>query len=663
MTVVKIVPFPGPEGSGGGGTPGPQGPVGPQGPQGEQGPQGPQGEPGGGGNTGDVLFENTNIYADAGDTLYLEAYDENGNIGSKITLDGDNGRTKVSGFSSVWNDSFSTSDWATAEWTVDEYNNNIVNFTGAPTIEDYVANQLGYRTNIKISINGGEPIVYNGAGYGGGNVNIDTGSVVAPTNPTTVTSFVFYYQNESSLDVNYDNGSIDIAARDLTINLNTTEGRDINIISADDATVRATGDDLNLHAGDDIRFTSNYGTEVGQEYYWRMDSEAKFQLPGQGYIENPIDASGDGYGYDTLKLVPDAEIESNGQYLIIDPTAPNHIHIRAGGVQDYSNAELILGGERAGVRVSDGSGNVSIQSKREDYNWTYPNINVEGGGTYIVSTEVAEPDINDFMIIEGIKYIITSVTRDEINDTTSYQTTPSFNFVYNNSYTFTRDNGNYLWTFGAFDDQPVLILPSEEPVIVNMSVPGDITLSAYNGVKLSFADTEGAGLKFPDDTVQTTAYIPGGDIFGASASFYSTADQGPHTANSIQAFTFNNTDWTTGVTLGGTSQITMTNAGKYNIAFSAQLHQTNGSGTINIWLNKNGTPMSNTNTKVAVTANNPYYVAAWNLFVDAAAGDYYELMWSSDSNNTVIEYEAATGSGPTLHPAIPSVILTVNQVG
>jgi hypothetical protein len=150
---------------------------------------------------------------------------------------------------------------------------------------------------------------------------------------------------------------------------------------------------------------------------------------------------------------------------------------------------------------------------------------------------------------------------------------------------------------------------------------------------------------------------------GASASFFSTADQGPHTANAIQAFTFNNTDWVTGVTLGSTTQVTMTNAGKYNIAFSAQLHQTNGSGVVNIWLNKNGTPMANTNTKVAIASSNRFAVAAWNLFVDAAAGDYYELMWSSDSSNTVIEYEAATGSDATLHPAVPSIILTVNQVG
>lgn len=42
-------------------------------------------------------------------------------------------------------------------------------------------------------------------------------------------------------------------------------------------------------------------------------------------------------------------------------------------------------------------------------------------------------------------------------------------------------------------------------------VPGIINLSAYLGVDLAFSDTEGSGLKFPDDTIQTTAYVETGE--------------------------------------------------------------------------------------------------------------------------------------------------------
>ena len=72
-------------------------------------------------------------------------------------------------------------------------------------------------------------------------------------------------------------------------------------------------------------------------------------------------ASGDGLGYSTLELVPDSNLYNNHQYLIIDPTAPNHIHLRAGGTQDASTAELYLGGERNHVRIRDGIG-VSLQN-------------------------------------------------------------------------------------------------------------------------------------------------------------------------------------------------------------------------------------------------------------------------------------------------------------
>lgn len=147
-------------------------------------------------------------------------------------------------------------------------------------------------------------------------------------------------------------------------------------------------------------------------------------------------------------------------------------------------------------------------------------------------------------------------------------------------------------------------------------------------------------------------------------SFYDEIQQ-TGSANSIQAVRLRTTDFSNGVSIAGTnnSRITIGHDGKYNIAFSAQLHQTNSSAVINIWLAKNGTAMAWTNTKASITANNPYYVAAWNFFVDATAGDYYELMWSSDSSNTVIEVAGSTGSGANLHPEIPSVILTVNQIG
>ena len=73
-------------------------------------------------------------------------------------------------------------------------------------------------------------------------------------------------------------------------------------------------------------------------------------------IQGAGTASGDGNGYSTLELVPDTSLYVNNQYLVIDPTEPQHIHIRAGGTQDASTASLFLGGEKNNVRVIDGTG-------------------------------------------------------------------------------------------------------------------------------------------------------------------------------------------------------------------------------------------------------------------------------------------------------------------
>jgi hypothetical protein len=246
-----------------------------------------------------------------------------------------------------------------------------------------------------------------------------------------------------------------------------------------------------------------------------MSEIGQFELPGAGYIENPTNSSGDGGNKDTIKIVPDADLLDDNilnvdQYLIIDPTGPNHIHIRAGGVQDYSTADLILGGERAGVKVSDTDGTTVVESKQEDYNWTYENINGDEGPVYSVNTAMAEPDINDFMIMDGAKYVITSVTRDEPNGVTSYETTPSFNFIYNESYTFTRDNGEHTWTFSTAG---YLNGPTETGrlrVTGIMNDDGDLYVQSDQDVVIGGGESNGEFLNDPTDPDNQIATV--GDI-------------------------------------------------------------------------------------------------------------------------------------------------------
>jgi hypothetical protein len=142
-------------------------------------------------------------------------------------------------------------------------------------------------------------------------------------------------------------------------------------------------------------------------------------------------------------------------------------------------------------------------------------------------------------------------------------------------------------------------------------------------------------------------------------SFYDTTDQTAAVINTAYAMTFNSTDLSQGVYLGSpTSRVYVDTHNVYNIQFSAQLVNTAG-GTHNtwIWLRKNGTDVANSATTLRLQGNNAEEVAAWNFLLDMNAGDYFELMW--EVSDLAVSLLADPASA--VHPAIPSVILTVTD--
>jgi len=142
-------------------------------------------------------------------------------------------------------------------------------------------------------------------------------------------------------------------------------------------------------------------------------------------------------------------------------------------------------------------------------------------------------------------------------------------------------------------------------------------------------------------------------------SFYDTTDQTAAVINTAYAMTFNSTDLSAGVTIGTpTSRVYVDTHNVYNIQFSAQFVNTAG-GTHNVWvwLRKNGTDVANSATTLRLQGNNAEAVAAWNFLLDMNAGDYFELMW--EVSDLAVSLFADPASA--VHPAIPSVILTVTD--
>ena len=182
--------------------------------------------------------------------------------------------------------------------------------------------------------------------------------------------------------------------------------------------------------------------------------------------------------------------------------------------------------------------------------------------------------------------------------------------------------------------------------------------------------TGNTGPTGPASTVTGPTGVAGpqgaGGATGYYASFYSSTDQSANVTDTAYPIYAENQDIANGISMqtdasGNKSKITFAYSGVYDLQFSLQLHNNGGGGsgnTVNIWLSKNGINVPSTDTKVTVQSNNPYVVAAWDFMLSVNAGDYYQLIWSTDNTNIGID----TGAAGTINPAIPSVIFTVMQV-
>ncbi|MFM6841102.1 MAG: hypothetical protein ACKOVI_01600 [Candidatus Planktophila sp.] len=162
------------------------------------------------------------------------------------------------------------------------------------------------------------------------------------------------------------------------------------------------------------------------------------------------------------------------------------------------------------------------------------------------------------------------------------------------------------------------------------------------------------------------AGAPGG--FGAYGSFYDTTTV-ILVQNVATPIPLGITQFAKDITVTSGSKITFSTSGKFSIAFSSQvIKEDAGDDTISIWLCKGSnagacTNVPWTNTDMIFSGANSRNVAAWNFFVDATSGDYFQLMISSAGTTLRTKILSVPAQSSPARPEIPGTILTVNQVG
>ena len=134
--------------------------------------------------------------------------------------------------------------------------------------------------------------------------------------------------------------------------------------------------------------------------------------------------------------------------------------------------------------------------------------------------------------------------------------------------------------------------------------------------------------------------------------------------NTATLMTLNTTDFASGISINN-SEITVTNAGIYNLQFSAQFQNTDTAfQDVYIWLKQNGTDITGSTGFVSIpnrhAGTNGHSIVGWNYFLSMNANDYIEIYWSVPNVAVSIQHLAASGT-PT-KPSTQSVVATLSFV-
>lgn len=156
-----------------------------------------------------------------------------------------------------------------------------------------------------------------------------------------------------------------------------------------------------------------------------------------------------------------------------------------------------------------------------------------------------------------------------------------------------------------------------------------------------------------------------GTSSASSHAIGSAVSQAQWTAANVAAqVKIDEQDLSNGVSLSGVGDITIANAGVYNIQFSIQFENFgNDYDDVTAWFRVNGNPIAKSASYSTISQSHAgapgAIIMTVNIFHTAAPGDVMSLMWQNDQGTAAITSFPPSGS----IPQSPGVILTVNRIG
>ena len=482
---------------------------------------------------GDLSLNNGGISQSSGDDLVIKAFDDNGILSSSVELDPNNTLTRVEQWSSQQSNTFTTADWSTGVYIAGGPG-GAVQFTGAANIINFV-NSLNGVGQIFFSVNGGPQLVWDGTSSGGGNITFDT-PTPPDVDPTTVTSFEYFYSYKSGFEIDYDSNEVNIYANDAEIRLETTGQRDIIITSSRDATLLGDGAVglTNYSNADGIYIKTDAN---GTLYQWQFDETGVLNVPGEGVVRSTDD---------TVTLQSFNTTTGNA----------NSVYVGTAGGLGFNDQEIggnwleiFRTGTEPEIRTTVGNLLIQTSSNATPYNWTFGSTgNLTAPGNVSTTGNVTGGNI----LTGGLISATGNVSGGNLNVTGNIVDTGALSII-------TGSNGN------------ISLAPNGTGIVTvstDISVTGNITGNTA-GFAIGY-------LNIPQVAFTANATIAATD---AGKHYYSTLA----TANALTIANNTSVSWTVG------TAITVVNRGSGNIII------TQGSG-VSLYLAGNSTPANRTVT-------------------------------------------------------------------
>lgn len=198
----------------------------------------------------------------------------------------------------------------------------------------------------------------------------------------------------------------DSANANAYLDIFLTAGPDIHIAGNGETVILGTDDFANVAVNVDGNVSIQAGDANGT-HTWNFDTTGNLILAGGNSVIQSIANSSSEPLYpnvSTMVFTPDAFLSS--QSLVLDPTGPSHIHLRAPGANiDEPDANIFLGGEASSFEVGYYNGNVpNLYIHSNNNTWTF-----DTAGTLVFPRDTG-PNTTDpiLNIIGGANPTITS---------------------------------------------------------------------------------------------------------------------------------------------------------------------------------------------------------------------------------------------------------------